>query len=301
MSQSEFLQRQLEFLQAGGLDREQALTRLRAEVADTELTGVARPDALLRHVEALASGHGGDLRALQLAVDEWRRGVEAAMLPVWRSYQVLATHFALVTAFAWVLVGMIAIHVLPQFAAIHNTLGGELPAATRLALAPLPRTLMLLALAACAIALYWYPRQAQLALLARHPGAGAGAIEALLGNSATSTWMLLETHLALAELRAGRGAEAALEFAARCVDTWPAAGSASSRRPLRDQRRLSAKLGTLEAELGHQVHSLLASLPIRAGTRRELLGFAVNLLLGIVIGVLIVGMYVPIFKLAVVV
>jgi type II secretory pathway component PulF len=73
------------------------------------------------------------------------------------------------------------------------------------------------------------------------------------------------------------------------------------RSELRSQLALAGRLGTLEGELSHQIYARLSELPIRASAQRELIGFVVNLLLGIIIGALIVAIYIPIFRLAVVI
>lgn len=305
MSQSEFAQRQLAFLRSGGLSRDAALARLGEELPTAQLGELAgaRQSALERHLRGFESELGDHYPRIEGALADLRREVATAFRPIWHSYRGVAVHFALVTAFAWVLFMAIGLYVVPQFEAIYGSWGGELPTLTRMAMSPLPRTLLLLLLTGCAIALFWLPGRVQRTVELEQPATGAQLPRLFLGRSVDQFWSLLEMTLARAAAQSGMEPTAALDFAGRCVDGWPAAraGAGPQRSELRQQMAVAGRLGTLDSELSHQIYAHLSELPIRASAQRELVGFVVNLLLGIVIGALVVAIYIPIFKLAVVI
>jgi len=305
MSQPEFAQRQLDFLQSGGLSRDDALERLREELPAAEIGDLANSErsALQRYLREFESELGSHYSRIDSALADLRREVTTAFRPIWHSYQSVAVHFALVTAFAWVLFLTIGLYVVPQFEAIYGSWGTELPLLTRMAMSPLPRTLLLLLLTVCACGLFWLPRRVQRTVELVQPATGARLPRLFLGPSVDQFWSLLEMTLARAATQSGMSAADALDFAGRFTDGWPAAraGDGPQRSELRQQLAVAGRLGTLDGEVSHQIYARLSELPIRASAQRELIGFGVNLLLGIVIGVLIVAIYIPIFKLAVVI
>ena len=305
MSQSEFAKRQLSLLQSGGLSRDDALARLGVELPTAQVNDLARApaSALERHLRGFEAELGNHYPRIDAALTDLNREVATAFRPIWHSYHGVAVHFALVTAFAWFLFMTIGLFVVPQFEAIYGNWGGELPALTRMAMSPVPRTLLLLLLTGCAIALFWLPGRVRRTVELIQPAGGSRLTRWFLGRSVDEYWDLLEMTLGHAAARSGMSAAAALDFAARCVDGWPPARACAGpqRSELRRQLAIAGRLGTLEGELSHQIHAHLSQLPIRASGQRELVGFLVNLLLGLVIGVLIVAIYIPIFKLAVVI
>lgn len=305
MSQSEFAQRQLAFLRSGGLSRDAALARLGEELPAAQIGELAGtpPSALERHLRGFEAELGGRYPHIDSALADLRREVATAFRPIWHSYHGVAVHFALVTAFAWVLFMTIGLYVVPQFETLYGSWGSELPTLTRMAMSAIPRTLLLLLLTGCAIALFWLPGRVQRTVELEQPATGARLPRLFLGRSVDQFWSLLEMTLARAATQSGMSAADALDFAGRCVDGWPAAqaGAGPQRSELRQQMGAAGRLGTLDSELSHQIYAHLSELPIRASAQRELIGFVVNLLLGIVIGVLVVAIYIPIFKLAVVI
>lgn len=305
MTQSEFAQRQLAFLRSSGLSRDAALARLGEELPAAHVNALAGtpPSALERHLRGFETELGAHYPRIDSALTDLRREVATAFRPIWHSYRGVAVHFALVTAFAWFLFMTIGLYVVPQFAAIYSSWGGELPTLTQMAMSPVPRTLLLLLLTGCAIALFWLPGRVQRTVELVQPATGARLPRLFLGRSIDQFWSLLEMTLARAAGQSGMSAADALDFAARCIDGWPAAraGAGPQRTELRQQLGTAGRLGTLDSELSHQIYAHMSELPIRASAQRELIGFVVNLLLGIVIGVLVVAIYIPIFKLAVVI
>lgn len=305
MTASDFAQRQLEFLQSRGLGRDEALQRLATQLPSASIQALTSnpADALETHLRGFGAELGGGYNAVDSAIASVRRETELAFRPVWQSYRGVAVHFALVTALAWVLFGAVGIYVIPQFDAIYHQAGVELPAVTRFALSPLPRTLQLLLLSACAIALFWAPRRVGATIGLTRTSTHNWLSRLLLGRSLDEVWNLLELQVCAAAAQAGLTADAALNIAQRFTDRWlgPRAHAVSQREQMREQLAVAGRLGTLDAELDHQIYARLSVLPLRASARREVVGFAANILLGLVIGQLVIAIYLPIFKLAVII
>lgn len=299
MIETEFVQRQLEFLQEGGRSRGEALDRLREVLPATAITGikVEPTDALSRHLQRYEVELGSHYNEVVAAVISMRREVAAALRPIWRSYHSVAVHFGLVTAVAWVMFSGLGLFVLPQFEQIFSSSGSELPGLTRWAAAPGPRMFWLLILTICSVALFWLPRTARrTATLARQVG-GDRFARVWLGRSAEQVWQLIELSAGRAAVQSGMPIDSALDFARRMINDWTGTTATAADETL----SACARLGTLESEFDHRIYTMLSNLPLRASARREVIGLVISVILGMVIGLLIIAMYIPIFRLAVVI
>lgn len=302
MNIPELIQRQRRFLEEAGATPAEALAKLQKHApAGTVGASLDGPqDGLSTYLDSCATKLGPHRRAIEGAIREFLRESNAALRPVWRSIRAVALHFAAITGFAWIVVAMMTIYVLPQFETVFSGFGADLPAFTRMILTPLPRILMLALLTAIAIALFWIPRRMQVASLLEQPVPASALSGLMLGPVHQEYFTVLGLAVARAGVRSGMPADAALEFARHFVAHWskldlpPHLINVSQLNPL----QLAGQLGTLEAELDYQIAQRWYELPLHASERREWLALAASVILGLCIGALIVALYLPIFKLA---
>lgn len=295
----DFYARQVDYLVADGAARDAAEQRVAALVPRPESSSGRRPrrDALADHLGSLAGTLGPALPEVEAGMREFQREVAQAFAPVWQSYRGVTLHFGVVAALGFGMVWVMTTFVLPQMEATYRSFGADLPPITRLALAWGDSVVVPLVLALLTLAAWWLPRRVQAAVELRRPPMPLWLNGLLLGGRQRDLWVAYEIAFARAALRAGFEAGSALELADRYARGWHGRAGLWGGEAL-EQARIAACLGTLPKELRHQLAERWRDLPLRAAERREWVALAVSLLLGLAVAVVLVALYLPIFKIS---
>jgi type II secretory pathway component PulF len=299
MSLSEqFVERQLLFLQRAGLSRAEAEGRLEQEIPGGGAT--VRPDEFSQFLHEFSAELGVHREAVEQAAREFRSEAASAFQPVWRSLMATAAYAGIITGIAVLLVVVANLFLVPQFEYVYKSFGGDLPAFTRLVFVPLQRNPLIVVMVAGALLLFWSLRGvARVAGLARRePGSISMRLYASLGLR--GYWLVLLLALMRGACRSGMDASAALELAQRIVDRWTGLSRlvAASVSTLREPLLTASRLGTLDAELAFLIEERWRALPQQAVSRAEFISLAVNILVAMAIGMVVIALYLPIFKLA---
>jgi type IV pilus assembly protein PilC len=302
-----FLARQLNFLRANGSTPDDATAVLAREVGGEETQRAAALSTTTPQNRILAAMHA-HTDALGLSHDE----VDTRFLHFVDNMQALKRvasgtlrgtpfYLASIAAIGTFITSILLIFVIPQFEAIFKGFGAELPALTRFVIdwskaAPLLFILLIGGIAWLALENRAFQRIMR-----------DGAIPdwyswrfPLMGEVNRRFFDLVHVWLADLGLQAHGTPERALDAAGRVLRdvSQKLTLDGNDRSSLQSDLSLSAKLGTLQRELSFRSDYLVVDLPAMTQEHLRHTTLLLQIAICVIVGIVVIAMYLPIFKLA---
>ncbi len=303
----DFLVRQVGFLTDGGASTQDAAALLGAHVDAADAgNAVSQFNAatqssptlavLLRHASSLGLDEpkvwmqyrklAGDLAGLRRTASAGMRGLPFYLLSI--------------TAVGALVVTILLIFVMPQFEALFRGFGADLPALTRLVidLSRFGIPIFLIALPMFA----WLTYES----LAFKRITSNGEIPhwyswkySVMGAVTRRHFDVVHLWLVDLALKSTRSGEQALAIAATVMrEISPKLTlDGLDRSTLPEELALSVRLGTLERELAYRAEYLLLELPAMTENQLDKISFLVKVIIGVCVGIIVIAMYLPIFRL----
>jgi type IV pilus assembly protein PilC len=296
----DFVLRQAGYLTAAGSDGDAARARLRealgedhdaliGAVFERDLVQVRNP--LFARFAAIAAELGLGAAAVAAAEQRLRHGVAAAATPTFRIFRGLAAYVATLAVLMVALLVLFTQVVIPVFAQMFESFGGDLPGPTALMLRA-DMQLLLVTLPVVLVVALW-----ALGIVARRIMSLQRAMPMwltrtpLLGGPLRRFALLLELTAFESLWRAGGGYAHLVEQLTRLGS----GASARDRKRLHDCLAAAGRLDTLEHELAHWHGSLETELMLAMVRTRDVIALLVQVSMGLAIGYLVLAMYLPIF------
>jgi hypothetical protein len=294
----EFIERQRLFLRRAGLTPQDIDARLIATLGETAGATSQRHDALSEFLLQFRDELGTAFTEVDVALQELKHAAATTLRPVRNAFRSIAIHAALIVGLAVFLISVSSI--LTTFKITYQTFGAELPTLTSWILKPIYSNVVLWLSVAGVFALFWQIRRMREWTMLERPGVGLWSEWLWQMAGLGAFWHVQVLAIVRAACRSGMKVEAALETARRIVVAWSGLSGPVDKvlAELRGPVSAAEDLGTLDAELVFQIEDRWRQLPAHMLERGELLALGVNVVLGILIGILVVALYLPLFKLA---
>lgn len=296
---ADFFERQVDYLVAAGQSPSEALGRVRALVPEpaTDPGHRSTADALDAHLATLRAALGPALPEVASALRAFGAEVSLALVPTWHAWRGLVVHMAMLAFVAFLVAWLMGTFVLPQMEATYRSFGADLPPVTRTVLRWSDSLALPLLFAAPALLSWWLLRRAQAASSLRLAPCKARFALRLLGSGGRRLWAAYEITVARAALAAGFEPDAAIDLGLRYGREWHGEESLWTADGIA-RARLAGRLGTLAWELDYQKDASWRGVPLGVIERREWVALAASLLLGAAVGLYVIALYLPIFKIS---
>ena len=304
----EFALRQVRHLRGSGLSAEQARARISSQIGheiSEELVSAAAElgaerSPLIRRLLDFGQAKNLDLAQLSASILEMRGGLQARLLPELRRFGGLYLYVTLISSAVLIILVLFTVFIIPQFSLMFDAFGMDLPGLTRLLMDSLVQWLLVGALFLLAAVLFSVSKMAKgVFALRRDPGSWLIRFPLFSrAMKAFDLWM----HVLVFELllRSGASAETLRSEVSGLVHGDRKRSDAEQERVRQLIARLTAAqaLGTVDDELEYWDSRYESDLTLTLDRSRSMLGFGIQIALGLIVGAVVVGLYLPIFAVA---